>query len=48
MAPPSASIQQLAKALRGAGHRVELAGILDKEQQGEDVRRLGRDCLFVP
>ncbi|HEX5052020.1 MAG TPA: hypothetical protein VFZ65_09630 [Planctomycetota bacterium] len=48
MAPPSPAIRQLAEVLRGAGHRIELAGFVDKADAGKDVRRLGRDCLFVP
>lgn len=48
LAPPSPAIRQLAAALRKAGHRIELAGFAPPVDDGHPVRRLGRDCLFVP
>lgn len=48
LAPPSPAIRQLATALRKAGHQVELAGFLAGSDDVQPMRRLGRDCLFVP
>lgn len=46
VAPPTPALQMLAATLRKAGHSVEFAGF--GEAKGEPMRRLGRDCLFVP
>lgn len=48
LAPATAANVQLAQALRRAGHQVELAGLAAAGPGDEPVRRLGRDCLFVP
>jgi hypothetical protein len=48
LAPATAATVQLAHALRRAGHDVELAGLGAAGPGDEPVRRLGRDCLFVP
>jgi hypothetical protein len=48
LAPATAANVQLAQALRRAGHQVELAGLAAAATGDEPVRRLGRDCLFVP
>ncbi|MBX3461602.1 MAG: hypothetical protein KF830_00385 [Planctomycetes bacterium] len=46
LAPATPAILALAQALRQGGHTVELAGLQADPAAG--VRRLGRDCLFVP
>lgn len=48
LAPATPAIVQLAQALRRAGHAVELAGLTAVGHGPEPVRKLGRDCLFVP
>jgi hypothetical protein len=48
LAPPTPAIRQLAAALRKAGHEVELAGFGATDGDNPPMRRLGRECLFVP
>lgn len=48
LAPATQANVPLAHALRRAGRQVELAGLGTETPAGESVRRLGRDCLFVP
>jgi hypothetical protein len=47
LAPATPTNRDLAEALRRAGHAVELAGLTAAPEAGA-VRRLGRECLFVP
>ncbi len=48
LVPATPANVQLAQALRRAGHEVELAGLKAAAPGEPPVRRLGRDCLFVP
>ena len=48
LAPASPAMRQVAQSLLDAGHAVELASFAANAVQGREVRRLGRDCLFVP
>ncbi|MBM4062981.1 MAG: hypothetical protein FJ265_18080 [Planctomycetes bacterium] len=48
LAPASEPLRRLAAAMRRAGHRVELADFVASGDADLPVRRLGRDCLFVP
>lgn len=53
LAPPTAAMQRLATALGNAGHNVELAGFAEPNERDDRIRqdrirRLGRDCLFIP
>jgi hypothetical protein len=51
LAPATPAFCELAASLRAAGHRVELAGFPGADAPlapGTTIRKLGRDCLFVP
>lgn len=48
LAPASPPMRDLAHALQRAGHPVGLAGFEAPAGASVPVRRLGRDCLFVP
>lgn len=48
LAPATPPMLHLAKALRAARHAVEVAGFVVPPHSPVPVRRLGRDCLFVP
>lgn len=45
LAPATPAMHELAAALRADGHEVQLAGFT---AGGPGIRRLGRDCMFVP
>lgn len=48
LAPATPPLLRLAKTLRAARHAVEVAGFVVPADSPVPVRRLGRDCLFVP